>query len=134
TGTSMIVAEQILRTLAKTFPTFWQWAEHVIDVGELAGDLRTVYGWTLHVTRDTRPTTLRNFPMQSNAAEMLRLACCLATEQDIKVCAPVHDALLVEAADADLERVIAATRSAMDAAARAVLAGVGIDTDVTTVR
>ena len=44
----------------------------------------------------SRPTTLRNFPMQANGAEMLRLACCLATERGIEVCAPVHDALLVE--------------------------------------
>ena len=38
-----------------------------------------------------------NFPMQANGAEMLRLACCLATERGIAVCAPVHDALLIEA-------------------------------------
>ena len=33
--------------------------------------------------------------MQANGAEMLRLACCLATERGIEVCAPVHDAVLI---------------------------------------
>ena len=38
-----------------------------------------------------------NWPMQSNGAEMLRLACSLATEAGLKICAPIHDALLLEA-------------------------------------
>jgi hypothetical protein len=37
---------------------------------------------------------------------MLRLACCLATEHGIKVCAPVHDALLIEASLNDLELTV----------------------------
>jgi DNA polymerase I len=133
TGTSMLVAEHTLRALARTFPTFWRWADHAVDVGELAGQLRTVYGWPLRVTSDTRPNTLRNFPMQGNAAEMLRVACCLATEQGITVCAPVHDALLVEARADQLDQVVDATRAAMAKASRKVLAGVEVGTEVTTV-
>ena len=34
--------------------------------------------------------------MQANGAEMLRLACCLAIERGVKVCAPVHDAILID--------------------------------------
>ena len=62
-----------------------------------AGYLSTVFGWTLRTENTLRSTSLRNFPMQANGAEMLRLACCLATERGVGVCAPVHDALLVEA-------------------------------------
>jgi DNA polymerase I len=133
TGTSLLVAERTQRALARAFPTFTEWAEHVIDVGELRGELSTVFGWTLRVTRDTRPTTLRNFPMQGNAAEMLRVACCLATERGVQVCAPVHDALLIEVADGDLGDAVGATRAAMSEAARAVLGGIDVGTDVTTV-
>ena len=96
TGLSMIEAQDVLRKLAAAFPTFWEWAEHVIDVGILTGRLSTVFGWPIHVTDNARPTALRNYPMQANGAEMLRLACCLATEQGIEVCAPIHDALLIE--------------------------------------
>jgi len=59
--------------------------------------LWTVFGWTIHTGAKVNPRSLRNFPMQGNGAEMLRLACCFATEQGIRVCAPVHDALLIEA-------------------------------------
>jgi DNA polymerase-1 len=68
--------------------------------------------------------------MQANGAEMLRLACCLATERGISVCAPVHDAVLVEG-DADLiDDTIIATRKAMADASRIVLGGLEIDTDL----
>ena len=76
-----IEAQDVLRKLAITYPTFWDWAQHVIDVGILTGRLSTVFGWPIHVTDNARPTALRNFPMQANGAEMLRLACCLATER-----------------------------------------------------
>ena len=47
----------------------------------LTGRLRTVFGWTVRVGPDANPTSLRNFPMQANGAEMMRLAACLATER-----------------------------------------------------
>jgi hypothetical protein len=133
TGTSLLVAEQTLRALALAFPVFWSWAEHMVDVGELRGELRTVFGWTLRVTPDTRPTTLRNFPMQANAAEMLRLACCLATERGVEVCAPVHDALLIEADAAGIDQAVRTARAAMGEAARVVLGGIDIATEATVV-
>jgi hypothetical protein len=45
----------------------------------LTGELRTVFGWTVRVGQDANPRSLRNFPMQANGAEMMRLAACLAT-------------------------------------------------------
>jgi hypothetical protein len=61
----------------------------------LHGTLHTVFGWCVHVGEAANPRSLRNFPMQANGAEMLRLACCLATECGIEVCAPIHDAVLI---------------------------------------
>jgi hypothetical protein len=68
--------------------------------------------------------------MQSNGAEMLRLACCSATEREVQVVAPVHDALLIEADASNIRDAVAATRAAMAEASRVVLAGVEVDTDV----
>jgi DNA polymerase I-like protein with 3'-5' exonuclease and polymerase domains len=134
TGLSVIEAEHLLRALAAAYPAYWEWAERVIDTGVLTGRLSTVFGWPVHVTGNTRPTSLRNFPMQSNGAEMLRLACCLATERGVSVCAPVHDALLVEAPASEIKDAVAGTRAAMAQAAQAVLEGVEIGTDVAVVR
>jgi hypothetical protein len=38
--------------------------------------------------------------MQGNGAEMLRVACILGTERGVRINAPVHDALLAEAPEA----------------------------------
>jgi DNA polymerase-1 len=72
-----------------------------------------MFGWTVHVTGISRPTTLRNYMMQASGSEMLRAACCLATERGILLCAPVHDALLVEGPAGEIKDVVAATRAAM---------------------
>jgi DNA polymerase family A len=135
TNTSIIEAESLLRTLARTYPVFAEWQDKSVDVALLRGYMSTVFGWKLHITGNTRPTALRNFPMQSHGAEMLRIACCLATERGASVCAPVHDALLIEAPIDMIDDAVASTRGAMAEAAAAVLgSGVWIDTDVDIVR
>ena len=80
------------------------------------------------------PRSLVNFPMQANGAEMLRLACCLATEGGIRVCAPVHDAVLIEAPLERLEADVAAMQEAMRQASRIVLNGFELGTDAKIVR
>lgn len=93
-----------------------------------------MFGWRVRVGPDTTPTSVRNFPMQGNGAEMMRLAACLATERGIGVCCPVHDAFLIEAAadriDADTERM----RGAMREASELVLPGFPLRTDAKVVR
>ena len=54
-----------------------------------------MFGWRLIVGTDVNIRTIQNFPMQAHGAEMLRLACCLATEKGVEVVAPIHDALLI---------------------------------------
>src|SRR5262249_1971516 len=83
----------------------------------------TCFGWMLHGCCDANPRSLRNFQMQAHGAEMLRLACCLATERGIQVCAPVHDALLIEAPIDEIETAVATTREVMAEASRIVLSG-----------
>ncbi len=78
--------------------------------------------------------SLRNFPMQANGAEMLRLACCLAGERGVTVCAPVHDAILIEAPEAGLEGAVATTRQAMAEASRTVLDAFELATEVKVIR
>lgn len=116
-------ARELLRLHRQTYPFFWRWSDSAIDHGMLLGNLPTVFGWCINVGPKTKPRTLRNFPMQANGAEMLRLACCLATERGIGVCAPIHDALLIEAPLEHLEVDVARTQEAMAEASRAVLDG-----------
>jgi hypothetical protein len=133
TGLSDVEAQDILRRHARTYPVFTEWAQNVVDTGMLGGRLSTVFGWDLHVGPRSRATTLRNFPMQANGAEMLRLACCEATEAGIQVCAPVHDALLVEGPADEIGATVAATKAVMARASSLVLDGLEIGTDAAIV-
>ena len=65
---------------------------------------------------------------------MLRLACCQATEREINVCAPVHDAVLIEAAVEDIDEVVRETQEAMREASEMILGGFSLRTDAEIVR
>src|SRR5215467_4429793 len=126
-----VVARDLLRAHRETYRTFWRWSDAAVDYAMLTGALHSVFGWHVHVNGNSNPRSLRNFPIQANGAEMLRLACCLATERTIEVCAPVHDAVLICAPLDRLDDEVARMRAAMAEASRIVLGGFELRTDAT---
>ena len=133
-GQPVIQARNLLRLHRETYRIFWTWSDGALDYAMLYGKLWTVFGWTIHTGENPNPRSLRNFPMQANGAEMLRLACCLCVERGIRVCAPVHDAILIEAPLETLDDTIQAAQAAMAEASRIVLDGFQLSTDVDVVR
>jgi DNA polymerase I len=129
-----IVARDLLRAHREAYRKFWQWSEAALHHAMIHSSLHTVFGWTVHVGEVANPRSLRNFPMQANGAEMLRLACCLATERGVEVCAPVHDAVLICAPLDRLDEDTAKMRAAMAEASRIVLGGFELRTDVHAIR
>ena len=133
-GQPEIVARDLLRLHRETYATFWRWSDAAVDHAMLHGSLHTVFGWHVHVGENPNPRSLRNFPAQANGAEMMRIACCQATERGVEVCCPVHDAILICAPIERIDDDVAAMRAAMDEASCAVLSGFEIRTDVNVVR
>jgi DNA polymerase I len=131
---SPIVARELLRAHRLTYHKFWEWSDAAVAQAILTGSLHTRFGWHVHVGDSPNPRSLRNFPMQANAAEMMRLAACFATERGIEVCAPVHDAFLICAPLERLDEDIFRMRTAMAEASRVVLNGFEIRTDVHVVK
>ena len=127
-------ARRLLELHRETYPVFWAWNDAAVDHAMLCGGLHTVFGWKVNVGPNANPRSLMNFPMQANGAEMLRLACCLATERGIAVCAPVHDALLIEADLDDIEAAVAQTQQCMLEVSRIVLNGFELRSDVKIVK
>jgi hypothetical protein len=127
-------ARQLLALHRRTYRRFWEWSDSAVDEAVLGGRLWAGFGWQIHIQDEINDRSLRNFPMQANGAEMLRIACILLTEAGIRVCAPVHDALLIEAPLEELDEAIATTRSLMGEASRIVLDGFELGTDVKVVR
>jgi hypothetical protein len=128
-GQPMIIARDLLRRHHETYPRFWKWSDSVVDTAMLDSVIQTRFGWTLHIDGAVNPRSLRNHPVQANAAEMMRIAACLATERGVEVCCPVHDAFLICAPLDRLEADIAKMKQAMVEASRAVLGGFEIRAD-----
>jgi hypothetical protein len=116
-------ARELLEAHQRMYPTYWKWSATAVDFAMLHGWTATVLGWRQHVGADANPRSLQNFPMQANGAEMLRLACVFATERGVNVCGPVHDALLIEAAESEIGNAVATAKQAMLDASRVVLGG-----------
>jgi len=129
-----LVARELLRAHRETYRRFWQWSDAALDHAMLLGSLQTTFGWRIGVGADCNPRSLRNFPMQANGAEMLRLACCLGTERGVEICAPVHDAVLICAALDHLDENIHRMKGAMKEAAKIILAGFELRSDVSIIR
>ena len=149
-----IEARRLLQYHREIYHRFWQWLNNITDHAILAGSQQSVFGWTNRVpvagrgplTRGGRngngkkneetfnPRSLRNFPMQANGAEMLRLACCLGIERGIEVCAPIHDAVLICAPLDRLEIDVERMRLCMTEASQIVLNGFEIRTEAKLVR
>jgi hypothetical protein len=133
-GQPPIRARELLRLHRETYRVFWRWSDAAVDHAMLRGSLHTVFGWRVRVPTVSNERSLRNFPMQANGAEMLRLACCLATERGIQVCAPVHDAVLICAPLKRLEADVVRMQEAMREASRIVLDAFELGTDAQVVR
>jgi len=129
-GTFHVIARSLLRAHHEIFEQFWRWSQAAVDCATQFQALSTTFGWSIRIDDESNTRSLQNFPMQAGGAEMLRLACCLATERGIEVCAPVHDALLIHAPLDRLEDDIRTTRAAMAEASRIVLRGFELGTEV----
>lgn len=133
-GQPVIHARELLELHHKTYQVFWDWSDSALDYAMQYGRLYTTFGWTIHIGTNVNPRSLRNFPMQANGAEMLRFACCFAIERGIRICAPVHDALLIEAPLEDIDQAVAIAQQAMSDASAAVLDGFRLSSDAKIIR
>ena len=127
-------AAHVLREHSHTYPTFWDWRQQVINHAQMTGELRTCFGWKWKVDGDDSTNSISNWMMQAHGAEMMRLACFLATERGIEVCTPVHDALLVQAPVEAIDDVRSQTVQCMAEASATVLRGpslkIGVESPV----
>lgn len=133
-GQPVARARQLLELHRRTYPKFWRWSDATVDEAQLNGRLWTVFGWEIRPSHPFNPRSLRNFPMQANGAEMLRLACIFLTEAGIRVCAPVHDALMIESTLDVLDVTVAEAQKLMAEASAAVLGGFELNSDVKIIR
>jgi DNA polymerase-1 len=128
-------AVDLMRRHRLRYPDFWRWSDDMVNRALLGMPLETVLGWRMQwppgcgIGRKKNPgdpnimkgRTARNFLMQASGSEMLRLAVTMACEAGIMVIAPVHDAVAIEAADANIDGEVAHLHKIMLDASEIVL-------------
>ena len=104
------------------FAQYWQWSDDWVQHALQTGVMRTAMGWTCRTgITEFNERSIRNWPMQATGADILRIACILATRHGIRLLAPVHDAVLIEAPIERIEADVALMQEIMRRASRIVL-------------
>ena len=131
-GISEKQAQTYIDRETKLYPAYQAWLESNAEDLAFNGFVETELGFRLWVPYDHSKSmrseynghlTRRamNHPMQGNCAEIMRYACCLATERGIDVGATIHDAIMYTAPEASWEEVDALMVRCMNEACEAVL-------------
>jgi DNA polymerase I len=133
-GITPAQASELILLHKQTYRRFWQWSGDYVSSALITNEVQSVFGWKRRVKATDKATSLMNFPMQANGAEMMRIAAIAATEAGIEVCAPVHDAFLIAAPLERLDEDVAHMRELMSQAGETVTGGLRIRTDATIMR
>src|SRR5262245_20340042 len=94
-----LIASEIIERHKRTYPRFWQWRAEMVQAAMIGRQMKSIWGWPLHLTHSPNQRTLYNFPMQANGAEMLRLAAWRLCEAGLVPVMLIHDGILLETKD-----------------------------------
>jgi DNA polymerase I len=117
------------------FSQYWAWSDDWLQQALQTGMMRTAFGWTCRTgITEFNERSIRNWPVQATGADILRIAIILATRHGIRVIAPVHDAVLIEAPIERIEADVALMQDVMRRASRIVLNAGELRTDAKIIR
>jgi DNA polymerase I-like protein with 3'-5' exonuclease and polymerase domains len=113
-GISTFEAHEMLAQHHELFAQYWQWSDDWVQHSLQTGVMRTAMGWQCCTgITEFNERSIRNWPVQATGADILRIACILATRHGIKLLAPVHDAVLIEAPIERIEADVALMQEIM---------------------
>ena len=81
-------------------------------------------GWQCVLGVKPNHRAVGNWPVQATGGVLLRLAIVLAARKGVRIIAPVHDAILIEAPENEINEHVRLAKEAMDEACHAVLGDV----------
>lgn len=131
-GVDPAEARELLDHHHRVYRRYWRWSDDAVSHARLRGEIHTTFGWRVRPSARTSDRTLRNWPIQSNGAELMRLAAIFATEMGVRLVCPVHDAFLVEAPREEIQQAKVLMVEAMNRACDVVLQGFRLRTDTET--
>jgi hypothetical protein len=119
---STFEAYEMLYQHRELFAQYWAWSDDWVQHALQTGVMRTAFGWTCRIgILEFNERSIRNWPIQATGADILRIACILAARHGIKIIAPVHDAVLIEAPIERIDMDVVRIQEIMRRASRIVL-------------
>jgi DNA polymerase I len=119
---STFEAHETLDQHREQFSQYWRWSDDWVQHALQSGIMRTAFGWTCRTgVTEFNERSIRNWPIQSAGAEILRIACILAARHGIRLLAPIHDAVLIESSIEQIDTDVKLMREIMRRASRLVL-------------
>jgi DNA polymerase-1 len=132
---SQLAARAMIGQHHELFSTYWRWTEDWLAWALDHGIMWTNMDWQCVVGDvELKTRSIINWPVQSIGGDILRVSCIWATKRGLKLCAPIHDAILVEAPIDKIDRNVALLQKIMARASAIVLGGHTLCTDATIVR
>lgn len=133
-GITVSEARELIQLHKQVYSQFWKYSGDLVDRALISNRISTVFGWHRSIKSTDKTTSLMNFPMQANGAEMMRIAAIAATEAGIEVCAPIHDAFLISAPIERLDEDVRVMSEVMSKAGASVTGGLSIRTEANVIR
>ena len=122
----------LLMKYKESYKTYFDWAEAKSNHAQVHGYISTSLGWDRHFPYAVpiNPRSLMNWPVQSEAGEILRNALIRLLNANIKVCATVHDSFLIECQLPELNEQIRIAKQCMIDAGTYIVGAEGMQVDV----
>jgi len=122
----------LLMKYKEIYKTYFDWAEAKSNHAQVHGYISTSLGWDRHFPYAVpiNPRSLMNWPVQSEAGEILRNALIRLLNANIKVCATVHDSFLIECQLPELNEQIRIAKQCMIDAGTYIVGAEGMQVDV----
>jgi DNA polymerase-1 len=114
---------------------YWDWSDRKLQRAFDDGELVAKDGWRCTVNSRTPIYTARNWFIQTNACGLFRYATVLMMRVfGVPVCAPVHDAVLIDTTEEAVERDKARAVMCLERASQRFLGGLKLRVDVKPIR
>jgi DNA polymerase I-like protein with 3'-5' exonuclease and polymerase domains len=112
------------------YAPYWEWSDYKLQRAFENGELVARDGWRCGINTRSSIFTARNWLIQANSAAIFRYAGLLMRSLGLSVIGLVHDAVLLEADLAQIERTEALAVECLERASRRFLYGLTLRVDV----
>ena len=139
-GCSLLRARHYLRLFKHTYRTYDTWINNQIKLAAINGKMTTVFGWQRYLNGKAKigkngklksiRNSLLNWPIQSTASDVLRMALIELSDNHFEVNAMVHDAFLISIPIQEFNERLEEAKKIMARAAESVVGVIRVEENI----